>query len=161
MRRITIVVAVVASLLLGLVVCRQNLAHASSPIGVKFIGVTNNAAGLLSTSDKVLAVFSVTNSAGSSFVDRGFYYVESSRSILIYSPLGSTSTLAPHGCATILTRIPTNPAPWRVIVPYSRCTAINRTLNGIRDALDRKRNRSEFDFERFGTGAPTSDWVKP
>lgn len=161
MRRITIAVAVVASLLLGLIVCHQNLAHTSSPIGVKFIGFTNNAARLLSTSDKVLAVFSVTNSAGSSFVDRGFYYVEANRSMLTYCPLGSAGTLAPHGCGTILTRIPTNSAPWRVIVPYSRWTVINRTLNGIRDALDRKRNRSEFDFERFGRGAPTSDWVKP
>lgn len=135
--------------------------RSGSQIGVTFIGVTNNLAGLLSTSDKALAVFSVTNGTPSPFVDRGFYYVETSASVLTYCPLGSTGTLPPHGCGTILTRIPTNAASWRVVVPYSRTTLPSQIMGGVRDALDRALKRPSFDFDRYGKGAPRSDWVKP
>jgi len=134
--------------------------RSGSQIGVTFIGVTNNVVGLLSTSDKALAVFSVTNSTASPFVDRGFYYVETSASVLPYCPLGSAGTLPPHGCRIILTRIPTNAASWRVIVPYSQTTLPSQIVGGVRDALDHTLKRPSFDFDRYGKGAPRSDWVK-
>jgi hypothetical protein len=160
-RIIIVTLAIAISWLLVWLMWVRAQARSGSQIGVTFMGVTNNVAGLLSTSDKALAVFSVTNSTGSPFVDRGFYYVETSASMLTYCPLGSASTLPPHGCGTILTRIPTNAASWRVIVPYSRTTLSSQFVGRVRDLLDRALKRPGFDFDRYGNGAPRSDWVKP
>ena len=141
--------------------------HSGFQIGIKFIGMTNNAAGLLGTSDRVLAVFSVTNRAGSPIEDAGFYYIEMSGEAWTYSPLGAGSPMGSggriprHGCGTILTRIPTNGIPWRVIVPYTRTTLSSQIAGGVRDALDSALKRPSFDFNRYDKGAPRSDWVKP
>lgn len=128
-------------------------------IGINFIGVTNNSAGLLGTSDRLLAVFSVTNGANSSIADEGFYYIERPGSWLTYEPLGSGGQIPPHGCTTILTRIPTNGVLWRVVVPYSRTGLFNQILGRVRDTLDRALKLPLFDFDRYGNGAPRSNWV--
>ena len=167
-KRIIIITLAIATcwLLVRLMWLRAQM-HSSSQIGIAFVGVTNNAAGLLGTSDRVLAVFSVSNGAGSPIEDAGFYYIEMSGNWWTYSPLGSGSPMgsggriAPHGCGTILTRIPTNGVPWRVIVPYSRTTRLSQIVEGVRDALDRAVKRPSFDFDRYGRGAPRSNWVKP
>ena len=167
-KRIIIVTLAIAICLLvaGLMWVRAQT-HSGFQIGIKFIGMTNNAAGLLGTSDRVLAVFSVTNRAGSPIEDAGFYYIEMSGEAWTYSPLGAGSPMGSggriprHGCGTILTRIPTNGIPWRVIVPYTRTTLSSQIAGGVRDALDSALKRPSFDFNRYDKGAPRSDWVKP
>jgi hypothetical protein len=72
-------------------------ARSATQIGIKFIGLTNNSAGLLGTSDKLLAAFSVTNGADSPIEDAGFYYIEMPGSWRTYSPLGSGGQIPPYG----------------------------------------------------------------
>lgn len=133
-------------------------------VDIQFLGLTNNSSALLGTSDKVLAIFSVTNRAAYPVKDFGFYYIATSTNFVTeyrtYSPLGSAGTIAPHGSGTILTRVPTNSVPWRVVVPFLKGTMENTVLNEIYNARDRKSGRASFDFERFGRGAPVSDWVR-
>jgi hypothetical protein len=139
----------------------QAQTHLGSQVGIKFIGLTNNSAGLLGSSDKVLAVFSVTNNVGSPIEAAFFYYIETSGYWSSYAPLGAGGQVAPRGCGTILTRIPTNGVPWRVIVPYSRATLPGQIAGGVFDAMESALKRPRFGFNRYGKGAPTSDWVKP
>jgi hypothetical protein len=145
--------------------------HLGSQVGIRFMGLTNNSAALLGVSDKVLAVFSVTNRTSSPIEPTSFYYIETAtvwRSAgdwsgywSSYAPLGSGGQIAPHCCGTILTRIPTNGVPWRAVVPYSRTTLPNEFGSAVRDALEDALKRPKYDFNRYGNGAPTSDWVKP
>jgi hypothetical protein len=140
--------------------CLWLLLNSSPPISVTFSGFTNNTASLLGTSDKVLAVFTVTNRGNSSFADSGFYYIETSGQRMTYAPLGSAGAITPHGCGMLITRVSTNGAPWRVIIPYTRSTGLIKVVDAIHDAADRKLGKPNYNFERFGEGAPTSDWVK-
>src|SRR5262245_60821165 len=108
-RKIASVIGVLCLFLVGVVLVRTQRPH--SNIGITFIGLTNDAAGLLGNSNEVLAVFSVTNRAGSAIRDRGFYYIQMSGWASTYAPLGSGSPfgsgdqIAPYGYAMILTRI--------------------------------------------------------
>ena len=161
MRRSTlIIIAIPLCLFVAGIVWVRGKAPWRPYLAIKFIGFTNNPVGPLAA-DKLLAAFSVTNSADFSVEDEGFYYVEVSGRRWADTHLGSAGPIVPHGSGMILTRIPTNPAPWRVVVPYSPGTLPSHVVGYIRDRVDRARGRSGFNFERYGKGAPTSDWVKP
>ena len=135
--------------------------HAHQSVRIVFLGYTNNTTALLGTSDKVLAVFSVTNLSDSPVMDSGFYYIEMAGLVQTYSPLGSSGAIPSHGSGTILTRISTNGIRWRVLVPYRGRTLSSEILEGATDKIDRLRGRPNFDFRRYGLNAPASDWVKP
>ncbi len=170
-RIIALTIGTALCLLLAGFVWLHAKAHLGSQVGIKFIGLTNNSAALLGGSDKVLAVFSVTNRTGSPIEPASFYYIETatvwksagdwSGYWSSYAPLGSGGQLAPHGFGTIFTRIPTNGVPGRVVVPYSRTTLPTEIVSAARDALEDALKRPKYDFNRYGKGAPTSDWVKP
>lgn len=134
--------------------------RSGSQIRITLVGLTNNSAGLLGTTDKTLAVFSVTNGSSASIQDHGFYYIEQSNTCWIYSPLGSGGRIPPHGSGTIFTRIPTNAFHWRVAVPYSSTGSITHFANNLQDTLDRALKRPDFEFERYRKNAPKSDWVE-
>lgn len=157
---ITAIAAVLCVLLMGFLWLQAQI-HVGCQVGIKFVGFTNNSAGLLGLPDKTLAVFSVTNGAASPVEPTSFYYIETHGCWSSYAPLGSSGRIAPHSCGTILTRIPTNGTPWRVIIPYSRTNLPVQIADAIRDALEDALKRPKYDFRRYGKGAPTSDWVKP
>jgi hypothetical protein len=159
MRKTKITVALMLCLILGGVACYFVLHPSPPPIDIKFLYLTNNISTTRFGPDKNLAVFAVTNRANTPILDVGFYYIESSGWWWTYAPLGSAGTIPPHGSGTILTRIPTNQAPWRVIVPYNPDTKLNLVWKTIHDTIDRKLHRASFDFDRYGRGAPRSDWI--
>ena len=160
-RIIILAIGTALCLLLAGLVWLQAQTHLGSQVGIKFIGLTNNSAALIGGSDEVLAVFSVTNRTSSPIEPTSFYYILTPGYWSSYAPLGSAGPIAPHGCGTILTRIPTNGVPWRVTVPYSRATTPGEIAREAGDVLERALNRPIYGFDRYGKGAPTSDWVKP
>jgi hypothetical protein len=160
-RLILLVGAITLCLVLAGFMWMRSLTHLGSQVRIKFVALTNNSAGLLGGSDKILAVFSVTNGTSSPIEATSFYYIETSGYWSSYAPLGSAGPIAPHGYGTILTRIPTNSAPWRVIVPYFRSTLTTEISRTLGDGLETALKRPRYGFERYGKGAPTSDWIKP
>jgi hypothetical protein len=161
MRKSMIVIAIGLLLLVVGLAWTGIQAASRMKVAITFMGFTNNPAGLLSTSDKILAVFSVTNYLESPIEDVGVYYIEASRSVSTYGPVGSPGVIAPHGSRTIVTRVPTNTGPWRLIIPYSRATHTGRMLGLIPGWLDGILGRPRFGYDRYGNGAPRSDWVQP
>jgi hypothetical protein len=159
MRKTKITAVLLLCLSLGGVACYFVLRPSPPPIDIKFLYLTNNISTTSFGPDKNLAVFAVTNRADFPIQDAGFYYIESSGWASTYSPLSSAGTIPSHGSGTILTRIPTNQTPWRVIVPYTPDTKWNIVLETIRNTIDRKLNRASFDFDRYGRGATRSDWI--
>src|SRR5436190_2180497 len=118
----TIMIGAIICLLAAGLLWLQTQTHLGPQVSIKTVGFTNNSAGLLGVSDKTLALFSVTNRATSPIEATSFYYIETSGYWSSYAPLGSGGQIPPRGHGVILTRIPTNGTPWRVIVPYSRTT---------------------------------------
>ncbi len=160
-RPITVAFVTGLSLLIAGLFLGGYLARSRTRIGIAFVGFTNNSAGLLAAADPTLAVFSVTNGSSTPIEAEGFYYIERPGSLTTYGPLGSDGQILPHDCGTILTRIPTNGAPWRVIVPYYQATPASKIVRGAHDSLDRALNLPLFDTRRYLPGAPRSDWVAP
>src|SRR2546425_9419609 len=102
-RIIILIIGTALCLLLAGFVWLHTQTHLGSQVGIKFMGLTNNSAGLLGGLDKVLAVFSVTNRTSSPIEATSFYYIETAGYWSSYAPLGSGGVIAPRSSGTILT----------------------------------------------------------
>jgi hypothetical protein len=130
-----------------------------SPVNIRFTGFTNSPAGRL-------AVFAVSNRADYPLRDFDFYYVEThpDPSTLhwdIWAPLAAPGPIQAKGHLELLLRVPTNPIPWRIAVPYMRQDNWNQTRVWLRDRYEEWRKNPEFDFNRWNESCVDSDWVQP
>jgi hypothetical protein len=135
--------------------------HAKQTVTIGFVGFTNNFIGRFTNSDTRLAVFTVTNHTGTPVEIAGFYYIETAVDTTTHSSLSLGLRLKPGEIGTLLSRVPTNGGQWRITAPFFQVSVWRQMLQKALDLSDRARGKAQYNYRRYASGAPTSEWIDP